>query len=93
MRAEKRNVLTLAACQALFQTASVLIMTVGGLAGQMLAADKSLATLPIASMSVGTAAGHHSGVADHAADRATGRVHARHPARRARRRASPSSRS
>jgi len=55
MRAEKRNVLTLAACQALFQTASVLIMTVGGLAGQMLAADKSLATLPIASMSVGTA--------------------------------------
>jgi MFS family permease len=30
-------------------------MTVGGLAGQMLAADKSLATLPIASMSVGTA--------------------------------------
>ena len=55
MQAEKRNVLTLAACQALFQTASVLIMTVGGLAGQMLAADKSLATLPIASMSVGTA--------------------------------------
>jgi MFS family permease len=55
MRAEKRNVLTLVVCQALFQTASVLIMTVGGLAGQMLAADKSLATLPIASMSVGTA--------------------------------------
>ncbi len=52
---EKRNVLVLAACQALFQTSSVLVMTVGGLAGLILASDKSLATLPIASMMVGTA--------------------------------------
>jgi MFS family permease len=53
--AEKRNVVLLAASQALFQTISVLIMTVGGLAGYMLAADKALATLPISAMSVGTA--------------------------------------
>ena len=53
--AEKRNVVLLAASQALFQTISVLIMTVGGLAGYLLAADKALATLPISAMSVGTA--------------------------------------
>lgn len=55
--AEKRNVLILAASQALFQTASVLIMTVGGLAGLVVAADKSLATLPIAAAMVGTMVG------------------------------------
>lgn len=55
--AEKRNVLILAASQALFQTASVLIMTVGGLAGLIVAADKSLATLPIAATMVGTMVG------------------------------------
>jgi len=54
---EKRNVLILAAGQALFQTASVLIMTVGGLAGLIVAADKSLATLPIAAVMVGTMLG------------------------------------
>ncbi|MCO6416140.1 MFS transporter [Siccirubricoccus sp. KC 17139] len=52
---EKRNVALLAASQALFQTTSVLIMTVGGLAGHMLATDKGLATLPIAASTVGTA--------------------------------------
>jgi MFS family permease len=51
----RRNVLLLAASQAMFQTTSVLIMTVGGLAGHMLAADKALATLPIAAATVGTA--------------------------------------
>ena len=56
-RAEKRNVLILAAGQALFQTASVLIMTVGGLAGLSVAADKSLATLPIATVMVGAMLG------------------------------------
>jgi len=56
-RAEKRNVLILAAGQALFQTASVLIMTVGGLAGLIVAADKSLATLPIAAVMVGAMLG------------------------------------
>jgi len=55
--AEKRNVLILAAGQALFQTASVLIMTVGGLAGLIVAADKSLATLPIAAVMTGTMVG------------------------------------
>jgi MFS family permease len=54
---EKLNVLILASAQALFQTASVLIMTVGGLAGLVVAADKSLATLPIAAVMVGTMAG------------------------------------
>ena len=52
---EKRNVVLLEAPQALFQTTIVLIMTIGGLAGYMLAADKALATLPISAMSIGTA--------------------------------------
>lgn len=54
-RAEKTNVVLLAAAQALFQSISVLIMTIGGLAGYMLAADKALATLPISAMTIGTA--------------------------------------
>jgi len=49
-----RNVLVLASCQAIFQTGLVLIMTVGGLAGHLLAADKALATVPIAAMMLGT---------------------------------------
>lgn len=55
-RRELRTVMVLAACQALFQTGTVLIITAGGLAGHMLAADKSLATLPISFMLVGTMA-------------------------------------
>lgn len=55
MTGERRIVLSLAVAQALFQTASVLIMTVGGLAGLQLAPDKSLATLPIACVALGTA--------------------------------------
>jgi MFS family permease len=51
---EKRMVFILAASQALFQTSTVLVMTVGGLAGYAIAADKSLATLPVAAMMVGT---------------------------------------
>jgi len=54
---EKRNVAVLAASQALFQTAFVLIMTIGGLAGLIVAADQSLATLPIAAIMLGTMAG------------------------------------
>lgn len=54
---EKRNVAILAASQALFQTVSVLIMTVGGLAGLIVSADKSLATLPISATMVGTMVG------------------------------------
>jgi MFS family permease len=54
--AEKRNVLLLASSQALFQTASVMVMTIAGLVGQALASDKRLATLPIAMMMVAAAA-------------------------------------
>ena len=50
---EKRNVFLLAACQALFQTAGVVIITASGLVGHLLAADKSLATLPISAWMVG----------------------------------------
>jgi MFS family permease len=49
-----RNVLVLASCQAIFQTGLVLIVMVGGLAGHLLAANKALATLPIAAMMLGT---------------------------------------
>jgi hypothetical protein len=53
--AEKRAVLLLASAQALFQTLSVIVMTASGVVGLQLAADKSLATLPIAAMMVGAA--------------------------------------
>lgn len=56
MVSEKRGVLLLAGAQALFQSASVLIMTFSGLIGLLLAPDKSLATLPLAMMMVATAA-------------------------------------
>lgn len=55
MRHEQRVVLTLASGQALFQTSSVLLMTVGGLAGLLLAPTRTLATLPIATIALGTA--------------------------------------
>lgn len=50
-----RQVLILASAQAIFQTASVLVMTVGGLAGAQIASRPDLATLPIATMFLGTA--------------------------------------
>lgn len=50
-----RQVLLLAGAQALFQTASVLVMAVGGLAGGMIAPSPQLATAPIAAMFLGTA--------------------------------------
>ena len=52
---EKRNVLILASTQALFQTASVMVITLSGIVGWMLATNKSLATLPIAMMMVAAA--------------------------------------
>jgi MFS family permease len=52
-----RQVFLLACAQALFQTASVLVMTVGGLAGAVVASREELATLPIATMFLGTALG------------------------------------
>jgi len=51
-----RQVLILASAQALFQTASVLVMTVGGLAGGQITSRPELATMPIAAMFLGTAA-------------------------------------
>jgi MFS family permease len=51
---EYRTVLVLTALQALFQTAGAVIIIAGGLAGYMLAADKSLATLPISAWMIGT---------------------------------------
>lgn len=49
-----RQVALLASAQALFQTVSVLVMTIGGLAGSQLAPSPALATAPIASMFLGT---------------------------------------
>ena len=49
------QVLLLAAAQALFQTASVMVMAVGGLAGALVTGDPRLATAPIAAMFLGTA--------------------------------------
>jgi MFS family permease len=52
---EKRNVLLLAGTQALFQTVSVMVITMAGVVGWKLAPDKTLATLPIAMMMVAAA--------------------------------------
>lgn len=51
------QVLLLASAQALFQTVTVLVMTVGSLAGAQLATAPELATAPIAAMFLGTAIG------------------------------------
>ncbi|MDR0252227.1 MAG: MFS transporter [Brucellaceae bacterium] len=50
-----RQVFLLATAQALFQTASVMVMTIGGLAGKQVASRPELATMPVASMFLGTA--------------------------------------
>jgi len=50
-----RQVLLLAGAQALFQSASVGVMTVGGLAGALSAPSPQLATFPIGTMFLGTA--------------------------------------
>ena len=49
------NVFPLVAGQAFFQTVGILVAALSGLVGYNLAADKALATLPIAVVSVGTA--------------------------------------
>jgi MFS family permease len=51
----QRQVLTLASAQALAQIASVMVMMVGGLAGAQVAQSPRWATLPIATMLLGTA--------------------------------------
>ena len=52
---QRRNVAVLAACQALLFTNNSILIAVNGLAGYALAADKSLATLPVTSWVVGAA--------------------------------------
>jgi MFS family permease len=56
MRPDHRNVALLATAQTLVQSASVLAMTLGAIVGGTLAPDRSLATLPIAAIVLGTAA-------------------------------------
>jgi MFS family permease len=53
-RREYRAVLVLTACQVLYHITGVVIIIAGGLAGYVLAADKSLATLPISAWMIGT---------------------------------------
>lgn len=53
MNPEKRVILILATCQALFQSAAILVMTLSSLVGQRLSSDPSLATLPIAANVLG----------------------------------------
>ncbi len=50
-----RQVFLLAVAQALFQTVSVMVMTIGGLAGAAIAPAPQWATAPIATMFLGTA--------------------------------------
>jgi MFS family permease len=53
--ARRRNLILLAICQALTLCATSTAFVVGGLAGLALAADRSLATLPVTAMIVGSA--------------------------------------
>ncbi|MEY0431018.1 MFS transporter [Providencia rettgeri] len=55
MRNVYKQVLILAGSQAVFQTVTILLMTVGGLAGLYLAPEPSWSTIPIAMTSFGTA--------------------------------------
>ena len=54
MRNMRQQVLILAGSQAIFQSISVLIMTIGGLAGALLTPNPSLVTVPISMASLGT---------------------------------------
>lgn len=51
----KKNVMILAACQALLFTGNVILIALNGLVGFSFAADKSLATLPITAFVIGAA--------------------------------------
>ena len=55
MNSEKRNVALLCATQALLFTNNTILIAINGLAGFALAADKSLATLPVTSYVIGAA--------------------------------------
>ncbi|GAA5165061.1 MFS transporter [Viridibacterium curvum] len=54
---ERQTALLLAAAQALYQTATVVMITVGGLVGLQLAPDARLATLPLAVVMIASTAG------------------------------------
>jgi MFS family permease len=54
MQPMHRQVLLLVTAQAIAQTASIIVMTVGGLAGSQLAPAPQLATVPISAMILGT---------------------------------------
>jgi hypothetical protein len=56
MRPMHRQVLLLVMAQAFAQTASILVMTVGSLAGREIAPAPQLATVPISAMILGTVA-------------------------------------
>jgi MFS family permease len=53
----RRNVFLLMCCQAAFMSTASLMVTIGSLAGHVLATDKGLATLPATAVVVGTALG------------------------------------
>ena len=55
MTAEKKNVALLCATQALLFTNNTILIAINGLAGYALAADKSLATLPVTFYVIGAA--------------------------------------
>jgi predicted MFS family arabinose efflux permease len=54
-RLARKNAVILSAAQALYISSATIIITLGGLVGQQLAEDKSLATLPITALVLGTA--------------------------------------
>jgi MFS family permease len=56
MRLDRVNVLLLACAQTMVQSGSVLAITIAALVGSMLAPDRSLATLPVSAMILGTVA-------------------------------------
>lgn len=56
MPSARTQILILAGAQALFQTTSVMVLTIGGLAGGQIADSPRWATLPISAMLLGTAA-------------------------------------
>lgn len=55
LQSQHRNVLLLALCQAIFVCGQTTLIFLGGLVGFALASDKSLATLPISAVILGTA--------------------------------------
>lgn len=80
MRNMRQQVLILAGSQAIFQSISVLIMTIGGLAGALLTPNPSLVTVPISMASL-----HRTGDVSRlfmdGSGRQKNRIHYRYPER------------